>query len=261
MIRIGLLSVLIALILLRGCAVGPPDPVLTLFPPVPVEPRNYDQVYHPIEGAQTSKFADGFAFDFAAVEPQSNGELVHRLTETRGAAIKWEAEKKQGKTEGRYVTEVTFSEDWPGVVYAPLWLYSEGSKEGGHEFDFEYMNGRIEYNLHNGQGGFNMRTVKKNLAGHRVRWAIERRRGRVTMTVRSLTDGWHDKLVVTPRKVAFWARQPGAPPDLRFPSSRIAMFPVTELWRCRWPDWCGDWRPLPEGQTIDMTLHGYSFTP
>ncbi len=253
--------VLLAVILLRGCVLAPPDPVLTLFPPEPAEYQNYNQLYHPIEGNQPRKMADGSAFAFSAVLPQANGELVHRLTETQAAAIKWEAEKRLAKTQGRYVTEVTFSEVWPGVVYNPLWLYSEGSAEGGHEFDFEYMDGRLDYFLHNGDGGFLMRSAYKDLGGHRVRWMIERRRGRVVMSVRSLTDGWSDRLVITRRKVARWAKQKGAPPDLRLPPSNIAMFPATELWRCRSPQWCGDWRPLREGQTIDMTIHGYSFTP
>jgi hypothetical protein len=38
------------------------------------------------------------------------------------------------------------------------------------------------------------------------------------------------------------------------------MFPLTELWRCRSPGWCGTWRPLPPGETIDMTIHGYRFS-
>lgn len=251
--------VLAALALLGACAV--PDPILSRFPATPVEYQNYDQLYHPIEGHQSYKMPEGFAFDFEAVVPQPTGELLHQLTETRGAAIKWEAEGKLRKTEGLYITETTISEAWPGVVYAPLWLYSEGSAEPGHEFDFEYTNGRIEYNLHNGQGGFQMRSAYKDISGHRMRWTIERREGRVVMSVRSLTDGWRDRLVITPRKVARWAKQPGAPPNLRYPPSDIAMFPFTELWRCKWPEWCGTWQPLREGQTIDMTLHGYSFTP
>lgn len=254
-------AALVAAALLHACVLPPPEVKLTPFPAATVEYQNYDQLYHPIEGTQPTKLPDGAVFDFAAVIPQPNGELLHRLTETQSAAIKWEAEKRLGKTRGRYITEATFSEVWPGVVYNPLWLFSEGSAEGGHEFDFEYMNGRLDYFLHNGEGGFLMRSVHKDLGGHRVRWTIERRRGRVVMSVRSLTDGWRDRLVITPKKVDGWARQKGAPPNLRMPPDSIAMFPLTELWRCRAPQWCGKWRPLPEGKTINMTIHGYSFTP
>lgn len=245
---------------LFGCAGGAGQIALTTFPTAPVEFRNYDQVYHPIEGHQPAKFPDGFEFRFAAVEPQPDGSVVQRLTETWGSAIKWEGERRLRKTQGKYVVEATISEVWPGVVYAPLWIYSEGSREGGHEFDFEYMDGRLEYNLHNGAGGFRMRSVDKDLAGHRVRYTIERRPGRVTMSVRSLTDGWSDKLVVRRKTVAQWAQQEGAPQDLRFPPDSIPMFPLTELWRCRAPGWCGTWQPLPPGETIDMTIHGYRFS-
>ncbi len=258
--RAFLPACLLLLAVMGGCA-GNGGPVeLTKFPAAPVEYQNYDQVYHPLEGHQPGKFPPGFEFRYAAVEPQPDGSLVQRLTETWGSAIKWERERKRRRTQGRYVVEATISEVWPGVVYAPLWLYSEGSADPGHEFDFEYMNGRLEYNLHNGQGGFRMRSVQKDLAGHRVRWTIERRPGRVTMSVLSLTDGWSDELVVRRSTVAQWSRQPGAPPDLRFPPDNVPMFPFTELWRCNAPGWCGTWQPLAPGQTIEMTLHGYRFS-
>lgn len=253
-------AILVLATLLCACASGSEPIVLTKFSPSPVERLDYDQTYHPIEGHQELKFPVGFEFRFAAVEPQADGSIVQRLTESWGAAIKWEGEKRRRRTQGKYVVEATISDVWPGVVYAPLWIYSEGSREGGHEFDFEYMEGRLEYNLHNGNGGFRMRSVDKDLAGHRVRWTIERRPGRVVMSVRSLTDGWRDRLVVRPKTVTEWARQDGTPPDLHFPPDSIPMFPLTELWRCRSPGWCGTWRPLPPGETIDMTIHGYRFS-
>jgi hypothetical protein len=80
------------------------------------------------------------------------------------------------------------------------------------------------------------------------------------MSVVSLTDGWRDELVIRPRMVAEWASQKVAPPNLEFPPDSVEMFPLTELWRCRTPSWCGTWRPLPPGETIDMTVHGYRFT-
>ncbi|MFN3912946.1 hypothetical protein, partial [Hyphomonas sp.] len=58
---------------LCGCAGGAAPIQLTKFSPTPVEYRNYDQVYHPIEGHQPSKFPAGFEFRFAAVEPQPDG--------------------------------------------------------------------------------------------------------------------------------------------------------------------------------------------
>ena len=252
---------LMALAMLSSCAGKAGEVVLTPFPASSVEYRNYTQVYHPLEGPQPKKFPPGFEFRFDAVQPQPDGSIVQKLTETWGSAIKWEGERELARTQGKYVVEATISEVWPGVVYAPLWLYSEGSAEGGHEFDFEYMNGRLEYNMHNGNGGFRMRSVRKDLAGHRVRWTIERRPGRVTMSVRSLTDGWSDRLVVRRSTVARWARLDRAPANLRFPPDTIAMFPFTELWRCNAPGWCGTWKPLAPGQTIDMTLHGYQFSP
>jgi hypothetical protein len=105
-----------------------------------------------------------------------------------------------------------------------------------------------------------MRSVRKDLTGHRVRWTIERRPGRVTMSVRSLTDGWSDRLIVRPSSVARWARKDRAPANLRFPPDTIPMFPFTELWRCKAPGWCGAWKPLAPGQSIEMILHGYQFT-
>jgi len=260
MIRCRLPVNLLFVLLLAGCAAVPARIALTAFPSERVEYGNYDQVYHPIEGHQPAKFPPGFVHDFSSVEPQPDGSILQRLTETRGSAIKWEIEQRLGKTRGTYIVETTFSDVWPGVVYAPLWLYSEGDTEGGHEFDFEYMNGRLEYNLHNGEGGFRMRSVEKDLAGHRVRWTIERRPGRVTMSAVSLTDGWRDRLVITPRKVAGWAKRKGAPPNLRFPPDKVAMFPLTELWRCNSPGWCGQWKPRDPGDPVIMTVHGYRFT-
>jgi hypothetical protein len=242
----------------------PPHPdasALVRFPSEPVERHNYSQIYHPIEGPQPYKMPDGFAFRFDRIVPQPDGSLLHRLDANSGGAIKWERELSRLRTEGHYTVEATINGMHPGVVYAPLWLYSEGSSEGGHEFDFELMQGRIEYNLHNGNGGFNMRKVEKDVSGHRMRFEIIRRPMEVTMRATSLTDGWSDELVVTPAQVAEWAKQDGAPRELRFPPGHVAMFPVTELWRCRWPEWCGEWQPPASGETIEMVIHGYRVEP
>lgn len=252
---------------------GPTDPVptdppvteLTKFPVDPVVRHNYNQVYHPIEGAQPGKMPAGFAFLFSNVLPNQDGELVHSLYETSGAAIKWEAEKKLQKTQGHYMVEATISRIVPGVVYNPLWLYSEGAAEGGHEFDFEIMwdaatgLARVEYNLHNGNGGMRMRSVTKDLEGHRIRPEIIRRAGAVTMRITSLTDGWTDELLLTPATVAEVAKVAGAPVNLRMPGDNIAMFPATELWRSKWDSWSGTW--VPQTEAVKMTLHGYSFKP
>lgn len=234
---------------------------LVRFSSEPVERHNYDQIYHPIEGPQPYKMPDGFAFRFDRIIPQADGSLLHVVDKNAGGAIKWERELSRGRTEGHYIVEATINRTHPGVVYAPLWLFSEGDSEGGHEFDFELMQGRIEYNLHNGRGGFNMRRTEKDVAGHRMRFEIIRRSGEVTMRATSLTDGWRDELVVTPQMVAEWATREGAPEELRFPPDHVAMFPVTELWRCRWPDWCGEWTPPAKGETIEMVVHGYRVDP
>lgn len=244
--------------------IAPPhhDPSrLVRFPSEPVERRNYSQIYHPIEGPQPYKMADGFAFRFDRIIPQADGSLLHALDARAGGAIKWERELYRARTQGHYTVEATINRTHPGVVYAPLWLYSEGASEGGHEFDFELMQGRIEYNLHNGRGGFNMRKVDKDVTGHRMRYEIIRRPGEVTMRATSLTDGWSDELVVTPEKVAAWATEDDAPEELHFPPDAIPMFPVTELWRCKWPDWCGEWTPPAKGETIEMVVHGYRVDP
>jgi hypothetical protein len=234
---------------------------LTLFPSEPVQRHNYDQVYHPIEGPQPGKMPRGFSLRFDRVIPMPDGSLLHRLDQRGGAAIKWERELQRARTEGHYMVEATINHVRSGVVYAPLWLFSEGSEEPGHEFDFEIVNGFLEYNLHNGRGGFRMRRVERNLNGHRARYEIIRRPGEVTMRVTSLTDDWTDELVITPENVAGWAGLPGAPKDLVFPPEHIPMFPVTELWRCIWPEWCGNWRALPPGKFVEMTVHGYRFDP
>jgi len=56
-----------------------------------------------------------------------------------------------------------------------------------------------------------------------------------------------------------WKTKTGAPVNLVFPSDNMAMFPLTELWRSRWPNWSGTWVDLPTGQYVTMTLHGYNF--
>lgn len=244
--------------------IAPPhhDPSrLVRFASAPVERRNYSQIYHPIEGPQPGKMPDGFSFRFDRIVPQADGSLLHYLDARAGAAIKWERELSRARTEGHYTVEATINGMHPGVVYAPLWLYSEGDAQGGHEFDFELMQGRIEYNLHNGRGGFNMRRTEKDVAGHRMRYEIIRRPGKVTMRATSLTDGWSDELVVTPETVAAWAEEEDAPPELHFPPDHVAMFPVTELWRCRWPEWCGKWVPPAAGDRIEMVVHGYRVDP
>ncbi len=234
---------------------------LIRFPTVPVERHNYNQVYHPIEGPQPNKMPGGFSFRFDRIIPLPDGSLLHRLDQGAGAAIKWEKELRRARTEGHYVVEATINDIRPGVVYAPLWLFAEGPEEWGHEWDFEIMDGRLEYNLHNGSGGFNMRRVEKDLGGHRVRYEIIRRPGKVTMRVTSLSEDWSDELVVTPNMVAEWAAREGAPENLRFPPDNVSMYPVTELWRCRWPDWCGRWQELPPGKYVEMTVHGYRVDP
>lgn len=240
----------------------PPQPdSLVRFPSEPVELHNYNQVYHPLEGPQPKKMPSGFSFLFDRVIPQDDGSLLYRVNETAGGGIKWEKEKKRARTQGHYTVEVTIDRMHPGVVYAPLWLYSEGSIERKHEYDFEIVDGQLEYNLHNGQGGYHMRRVKKDLAGHRVRYEIIRRPDHVTMRATSLTDGWHDELVITPEKVALWAQEAGAPAGLHMPANSVPMFPMAEVWRCREHRWCGSWTPLPEGEDIHIITHGYRVDP
>ena len=234
---------------------------LVRFPSTAVERSNYDQVYHPIVGPQPSKMPGGFSFRFDRVIPQADGSLLHRLDARAGGAIKWERELRRARTQGHYTVEATIDRIWPGVVYAPLWLFAEGPQAWGHEFDFELVNGTLEFNLHNGRGGFNMYRVEKDLSGHRMRYEIIRRPGNVIMRATSLTDGWNEELVITPEKVSAWAKQDGAPQGLHFPPDTAAMFPVTELWRCRWPEWCGKWEDLPGDTYIDMVVHGYRVEP
>lgn len=234
---------------------------LVRFPSTAVEKSNYDQVYHPIVGPQPSKMPGGFSFRFDRVIPQADGSLLHRLDARAGGAIKWERELRRARTQGHYTVEATINRIWPGVVYAPLWLFAEGPDAWGHEFDFELVNGALEFNLHNGRGGFNMHRAEKDLTGHRVRYEIIRRPGKVTMRATSLTDGWREELVITPEKVDAWSKQEGAPEGLHFPPDSVAMFPVTELWRCKWPEWCGKWQDLPPGTYVDMVVHGYRVEP
>lgn len=234
---------------------------LVRFPSTAVENLNYDQVYHPIVGPQPSKMPVGFSFRFDRVIPQADGSLLHRLDARAGGAIKWERELRRARTQGHYTVEATIDRVWPGVVYAPLWLFAEGPQAWGHEYDFELVNGALEFNLHNGRGGFNMHRVEKDLTGHRMRYEIIRRPGKVTMRATSLTDGWKEELVITPEKVKTWASREGAPEGLIFPPDTVAMFPVTELWRCKWPDWCGKWEDLPPGTYVDMVVHGYRVAP
>lgn len=234
---------------------------LVRFPSEPIEQGNYNQVYHPILGPQPKKMPSGFSFQFDRVIPQADGSLLHRLDARAGGAIKWERELGRARTQGHYMVEATINRVWPGVVYAPLWLFAEGPEAWGHEYDFELVNGVLEFNLHNGDGGFNMHRVEKDLAGHRVRYEITRRTGKVTMRATSLTDGWREEIVITPEKVKQWALQEDAPENLIFPPDTIAMFPVIELWRCRWPEWCGKWEDLPSGAYVDMVVHGYRIEP
>ena len=253
-------------------------PVVITPPPVPVDSVVLDKfkatdsifqqysasVWHPIVGAQPGKLEAGTAFKYEALSVNAAGELVHTLNNTDAAGIKWEAEKRLKRTHGHYMVEATFIPVKPGVVYNPLWLYSEGSAEGGHEFDFEYMNGRLEYNLHNGSGGFTMKSVEKDLSNLRCRWEIIRRPGKVTMRV-TASDGWSDELIITPEAFAVWATKAGAPANLRFPPDTIPMFPLTELWIANqgWgaPNniWSGKWVPFAADEKVLMVIHGYKF--
>lgn len=231
------------------------------FPTTPVIRWNYDQLYHPIEGPQPGKQPAGWAFLFNNVVPQPDGSLVCKVTNFGAGAIKWEAEKKLKKTQGHYMVKARLPQLKNGIVSNPLWLYSEGAVEPGHEYDFELMNGRIEYNLHNGNGGITMRKVEKDLSGHEAIFEIERRPGKVTMRITSLTDGFKDELVITPEFVATLAAKPGAPVNLRMPGDTIPMFPANEQWVSKWPEWSGTWTNLPAGESIDLVMLGFKFLP
>lgn len=253
----------------------PPPPAppsgLTLFKATDVIKHRYgDSVWHPVEGFQSGKMQAGWSFAFDALTVQPDGSLLHRLTNTQAAAIKWEGEKRLKKTQGHYATEATFRTR-PGVVFNPLWLFSEGDPtNGGHEFDFEYMDGRLEYNLHS-PGGYNMKSVYKDLDGHRCRWEIIRRPGKCTMKVTSLKDGWTDSLEISPEIIAGWkATRANVPASVAFPKDTVAMFPMTELWVANqgwgldpWngdtTPWSGKWEPLSAGDSVDMVIHGYKF--
>lgn len=252
---------------------GQDDLTLTKFSASDVVRHDYNaSVWHPVEGYQ-SKMEPGWAFTFDAVQVQPDGSLLHSLTNTAAASIKWEGEKRKHKTSGHYIVEATFSIP-PGVIANPLWLFSEGDpRNGGAELDFEYMDGRLEYNLHS-PGGYLMKAVEVDLNDERCRWEIIlfENEDKALMRVTRLRDGWTDSLEISPAIIADWkATRTGVPASVAFPSG-LQMFPMTELWVAnqQWgldpwngdnTPWSGKWVPLPPGETVDMTIHGYRFTP
>lgn len=224
--------------------------------------KDYTRELHPLVGAAQYKHLPGWEYAYENLIPRPDGAMIARIQGTTMAALKWERELAAQRLEANYKVEATLPDIRPGMVVAPLWLFSEGApdeNEDAHEWDFEFMHDRLELNLHNGNGGFLLDAVHRDFSGHRVLLEIDRRLDAVTMRVTDFTDGFTYERTYTPELIAQRAGEPGAPKDLRFPEA--PMFPMVEFWVSNSEAWAGRAEDFGPGIAYDMILHGYSITP
>lgn len=227
-----------------------------------MKPRDYTRELHPLIGAAQYKHLEGWEYAFENLIPQPDGSMIARIDGTTMSALKWERELAAQRLAANYKLEATLPDIRPGMVVAPLWLFSEGApdpNEAAHEWDFEFMHDRLELNLHNGNGGFLLDAIHRDFSGHRVLLEIDRVPGAVTMRLYDLTDGFGFERTFTPDMIAARASEPNAPEGLRFPEA--PMFPMMEFWVSNAEGWAGKAEDYGPGMRYDMILHGYSITP
>lgn len=153
---------------------------------------------------------------------------------------------------GSWEADVTLPELHDGLIVAPLWLWDAGSRD---EIDFEIA-GRdgLDVTLHANLNGTMQRSSVRLLKGqnlsqqrHRFGIKIDQAAGFVDMYLDGVrVHRWNRAAM------GFFVSQP--------------LKPMIEMWAADpnnsgFVSWAGKWAGLAPGQSVNMTVHGFGYTP
>lgn len=176
-----------------------------------------------------------------------DGELRLRVTEKASGQI--QAWDRGFTTRGLWEADVTLPTMAPGLVAAPLWTYNRATLE---ESDFEVVGVKGLFVTLWARVGAEHVAVWDNggapilagdLSGRRLRLSMAYEGGR---SVVYFVDG---------REVA--RATPADTRGGRFPTGPQKAY--LDLWAAAGldPAWAGVWRPMRDGQSVEMVVHGY----
>lgn len=177
----------------------------------------------------------------------ADGELRLRVSEKASGQI--QAWDRAFATRTLWEADVTLPTMAPGLIAAPLWTYNRMTLE---ESDFEVVGIKgLFVTLWARVGGAHVAVwdnggapiIAGDLSGQRLRLAMAYEAGRSVV------------YFVNGREVA--RATPADTRDGRFPTGPQKAY--LDLWVGAGldPGWAGAWRPMRDGQSLDMVVHGY----
>ena len=177
----------------------------------------------------------------------SDGCLRLRVSERASGQI--QAWDRAFAARALWEVDVTLPTMAPGLIAAPLWTYNRTTLE---ESDFEVVGIKgLFVTLWARVGGRHVAVwdnggapiIAGDLSGQRLRLAMAYEAGRAAV------------YFVNGREVA--RVTPADTHDGRFPTGPLKAY--LDLWVAAGldPGWAGVWRPMPEGRSLEMVVHGY----
>jgi len=209
---------------------------------------NYHAKWHPSQWDNNFSYVPWRA-DHISQLP--NGDVTFRLDGKGGAQLKSEA-GTLAALRGLWEVEVTLPELRDGMVAAPLWLYNQKRQE---EIDIEFAGRRsMDVSVHAYPDGTHHKQTIHLFRGTDF--------SHCTLKLGIKADvpaGWAEIYVDGKLAYRFTRQELGY-----FPTG--ALRPVSEIWSARdnhagLVAWLGRWQPLPAGQSLVMTIHGYRYSP
>lgn len=210
-------------------------PLLPTFAGVRLEPGRWSNPWTPSDWGEPKLSGHDWSPANVSID---GGDLVLRMTGSNAAQV--QARAATASRSATFEVDSTLPEMRPGLIAAPLWLYSHDTRD---EIDFEATGpkGLTVTVYARGAAVYSETLIRGNLSGRRYRLAIEYQAGRRIVF-------WIDGVARAEVTPASTAR--GAFPD-------APLKPLIELWPTMSEEWAGRWTPLGSGESLTMRIHGY----
>ncbi len=209
---------------------------------------NYDQTWH---ASQWSNAFSTIPWVANRIVTQPDGKVAFFLDSAGGPQLQG-ANRTVAHTSGLWEVDVTLPVLRDGLIVAPLWLYNSQTRD---EIDFEFVGRKgLDVTMHAYPNGQHVKTSARIFAGQ----DLSQKRLRLGIKL-NVASGKAEMLVNGSRVHTFDRQQ-----TRFFVTSGLK--PWMEMWAANpanvdLVNWTGKWLPLPFGTRLQMTIHGYRYTP
>lgn len=182
---------------------------------------------------------------------RQNGETVTLTLDANGAPQLQAVQGTKAELDGLWESDVTMPELREGVVVAPLWLYSQDTKD---EIDFEFVGRRgLDVSMHAWPGGNHLSKTVRLFAG------TDFSRRRLCLGIKSDATAGKVEMLIDGKVVYTWSKG-----NLDFFVTH-PMRPFIEMWAADPSNsglvgWTGEFTGFKPGESMVMTVHGYRYS-